>query len=147
MVYGAAALYSFTFVLLWCQGCTVLIVTFHYASNSCDCMGINKEAFQLCAVYKKLHFLLQVTWESISILQVTQESVSGTSSHMCCFWMCNEIECSYDKIIITILRIKRYQKKYYTFFAIGIVTYAVHILATNLGCFQLYILILWWYLF
>ena len=37
------------------------------------------------------------------VLQVTQESVSGTTSHVRCVWTCNEIEGSYDKIIITIV--------------------------------------------
>ena len=36
------------------------------------------------------------------VLQVTRESVSGTTSHVRCVWTCNEIEGSYDKIIITI---------------------------------------------
>ena len=44
-------------------------------------MGVNGEALQLHAVYKKLYFLLQVTRESVSVLQVTLESVSGTASH------------------------------------------------------------------
>ena len=76
-------------------------------------MGVNGEALQLHAVYKKPYFLLQVTresvsvlqvtWESISVLQVVWESVSGTASHMHCIWACNEIEGSYDKIIITIV--------------------------------------------
>ena len=54
-------------------------------------MGVNEEALQLHAVYKKPYFLLQVmresasvqqvTQESASVLQVTQESVSGTTSH------------------------------------------------------------------
>ena len=35
-------------------------------------MGVNEKALQLHAVYKKLYFLLQVT----------QESVSGTASHV-----------------------------------------------------------------
>ena len=48
-------------------------------------------------------FLLQVTRESVSVLQVTWESVSGTASHTRCIWKCNEIEGSYDKIIITIV--------------------------------------------
>ena len=34
-------------------------------------MGVNGEALQLHAVYKKLYFLLQVTQESVSVLQVT----------------------------------------------------------------------------
>jgi len=75
-------------------------------------MGVNGEALQLHAVYKKPYFLpqvtqesisvLQVTWESISVLQVTWESISGIASHVRCIWTCNEIEGSYDKIIITI---------------------------------------------
>ena len=44
-------------------------------------MRVNGEALQLHAVYKKLYFLLQVTRESISALQVTWESISGTTSH------------------------------------------------------------------
>ena len=74
----------------------------YHTSNSCECMGVNGEALQLHAVYKKSYFLLQVTRESVSVLQVTWESVSGTASHARCIWTCNEIEGSYDKIIITI---------------------------------------------
>ena len=37
------------------------------------------------------------------VLQVTRESVSGTTSHVRCVWACNEIEGLYDKIIITIV--------------------------------------------
>ena len=44
-------------------------------------MGVNGEALQLHAVYKKPYFLLQVTRESVSVLRVTRESVSGTTSH------------------------------------------------------------------
>ena len=43
--------------------------------------------------HKKLYFMLQVMWES----------VSGTTSHVRCVWPCNEIEGSYDKIIIAIV--------------------------------------------
>ena len=45
-------------------------------------MGVNGEALQLHAVYKKPYYLLQVTQESVSVLQVMRESVSGTASHM-----------------------------------------------------------------
>ena len=38
------------------------------------CMEVNGEALQLHAVYKKPYFLLQST----------RESVSGTTSHVCC---------------------------------------------------------------
>ena len=74
-------------------------------TNVWETMG--KEALQLHAVYKKLYFLLQVTQESISVLQVTWEFVSvlvsGTASHTHYVWACNEIKGSYDKIIITIV--------------------------------------------
>ena len=40
---------------------------------------------------------------SVSVLQVMWKSVSGSASHMRCVWMCNEIEGSYDKIIIAIV--------------------------------------------
>ena len=53
-------------------------------------MGVNGEALQLHAVYKKPYY----------ILQVTRESVLGATS---CVRMCNEIEGLYDKIIITIV--------------------------------------------
>ena len=35
-------------------------------------MGVNGEALQLHAAYKKSYFLLQVTRESVSVLQVTK---------------------------------------------------------------------------
>ena len=37
-------------------------------------------------------FLLQVTRQSISVLQVTRESKSGTTSHVCFVWTCDEIK-------------------------------------------------------
>ena len=67
-------------------------------------MGVNGEALQLDAVYKKPYFLLQVKWES----------VSGTT----CVWMYNEIEGSLMKLFT-----KLYQKKYHSFVAVGIVTH------------------------
>ena len=84
---------------------------YYHMSASHKCMGdwetMGKEALQLHAVYKKLYFLLQVTRESISVLQVTWEFVSvlvsGTASHTHYVWGCNEIESSYDKIISTIV--------------------------------------------
>ena len=45
-------------------------------------MRLNGEALQLHVVYKKLYYLLQLMRESVSVLKVTQESVSGTASHM-----------------------------------------------------------------
>ena len=62
----------------------VLYILFYHTSNSRECMGVNGEALQLHAVYKKPYFLLEVTRESVSVLQVTQESVSGTTSHVRC---------------------------------------------------------------
>ena len=44
---------------------------YYHTSNSRECMGVNGEALQLHAVYKKPYFLLQVTQESVSVLQVT----------------------------------------------------------------------------
>ena len=43
-------------------------------------MGVNGEALQLHAVYKMLYFVLQVTQESVSVLQVTREFISGTTT-------------------------------------------------------------------
>ena len=56
--------------------------TYYHTSNS------------LHAVYKKPY----------SLLQVTGESISGTTSHVRCIWTCNKIEGLYDKIIITIVQ-------------------------------------------
>ena len=94
-------------------------------SNSRECMGVNGEALQLHTVYKKPYFLLQVKREFVSVLQITWESVSGTASHARCIWTCNEIEGSYNKIIITIVP-SYTRKKYHSFVAVGIVTHAVH---------------------
>ena len=73
------------------------LCTTYHMSNSRECMGVSGEILQLHAVYKKLYFLLQVTRESVSVLQITWESVSGTASHARRIWACNEIEGSYDK--------------------------------------------------
>ena len=48
----------------------------YHTSNSRECMGVNGQALQLRAVYKKPYFLLQVMRESVSVLQVTRESIS-----------------------------------------------------------------------
>ena len=60
--------------------------------------------------------------ESVSVLQDVQEFVSGNTSQVY-IWMCNEIEGSYNKIIITIVPSCTW-KKYHSFVAIGIVTCA-----------------------
>jgi len=49
-------------------------------------MGVNWETLQLHGVYEKPYFLLQVMWESISVIQVTWEFISGTTSHARCIW-------------------------------------------------------------
>ena len=57
---------------MWSMMVQYLTINTHYhTSNSCECMGVNGEALQLHAVYKKPYFLLQVTRESVSVLQVT----------------------------------------------------------------------------
>ena len=50
-------------------------------------MGVNEQALQLHTVDKKLYFLLQVTWKSISALQLMQEFVSGATSRALCLNM------------------------------------------------------------
>jgi len=42
----------------------------YHTSNSHECMGVNGEALQLHAVYKKLYFLLQVTRESVPHVRI-----------------------------------------------------------------------------
>ena len=54
------------------------------------------------------------------------ENVSGTTSHMHHVWTCNEIQSSYDKIIIIIVLNFVYQKKYHPFVAAGIATHAAN---------------------
>ena len=68
-----------------------LIITNCHMSNLCEQTGINGEALQLHAVYKKPYFFLQVMQESVSVLShmriciITtsdaRESVLGSKSH------------------------------------------------------------------
>ena len=90
-----------------------LYTSYYHMSNSRWCMGVNGEALQLHVVLSKAVFLHHITWES----------VSGTASHACCIWTWNEIEGSYDKIIITTVPS---WKQYHSFIAIGIFTHAAH---------------------
>ena len=62
-------------------------------------MGVNGEALQLHAVNKKLYFILQVTWDSVSVKSHEKPISVRTISHAR-IWRCNEIEGSYDKITI-----------------------------------------------
>jgi len=74
-------------------------------------MGVNGEALQLHAVHKKPYFLLQVTRESISVLQVTWESVSGTGSHVrICIRYCKSRENPYHVLQVTRAASKRAMK-------------------------------------
>ena len=43
---------------------------YYHTSNSHERMGISEEALQVCAVYKKSYFLLQIIWESVAVLQL-----------------------------------------------------------------------------
>ena len=74
--------------------------------------------------YEISYFLLQVMWKSVS----RENPYQVLQVHVRCVWMCNEIEGLYDKIIITVVPIKLYRKKYHSFVAIiiGIVTRAAH---------------------
>ena len=65
------------------------------------------------AAARSLWKAAQVTRESISVLQVMRESVSGTTSHVCSSECAmNEIKGSCDKIIITI--VPSYTRKSFT---------------------------------
>ena len=82
----------------------------YHMSNSHECTVVNGETLQLHTVYRKkkrvfFFFLLHVTWEPVSVLQVPWQSVSSIKYYKSrvCVWTCNEIESSYDKIIITIV--------------------------------------------
>ena len=62
---------SFLQINVSCQFCAKCNTLFYHTSNSRKRMGVNGEALQLHAVYKKPYFLLQVMRESVSVLQVT----------------------------------------------------------------------------
>ena len=98
----------------WVQSCHEKFVCAHVrmdnivrvlypTSNSRECMGINGESLQLHAVYKKKrifyckHARIRISTTSHVRFRIRY------ASHARCIWTCNEIESSYDKIIITIL--------------------------------------------
>ena len=81
-------------------------------SNPGECMGVNR----YCVQFIKSCFLLQCH---------VRIHIRYYKSHAC-VRTCDEIESSYDKIIMTIVPIKLYQKMYHSFVAVGIVTHAVH---------------------
>ena len=70
------------------------------------------------AVYKKPYFLLQVTQESVSVLQVTQEFVSGTTSHM----RASDHAMKSKVCMIKSLSPSYTGKKYHSFVGVGIAT-------------------------
>ena len=59
----------------WIQALSYISLTH---ANVWESMGKPCSCMQFI---KRCNFLLQVTWELVSVLQVTQESVSGTTSH------------------------------------------------------------------
>jgi len=61
---------------------SVLSIFIYHTSHSCD----YEKALQLHSGYKKPNF----------VLQVTPESISGTTSHLRCIWLCNEIKSLYN---------------------------------------------------
>ena len=68
-------------LVIFCSRISNIIIC---TSNSRKCMGVNGEALQLHAVYKKPYFSLQVT----------QESVSGTATHVkACIFLYNFVLC------------------------------------------------------
>ena len=98
-------------------------------------MRVNREALQLHVVYKKQYFMLQVT----------QESISGTISHARIYikyyksyknlYQVLQVTCAASeyamKLNIHMIKslshsIKLYWKKYHSFVALGIVTRAAH---------------------
>ena len=56
---------------IWLQENSEIFNLIYHTSNSRECMGVNGEALQLHAVYKKPYFVMQITRESVSVLQVT----------------------------------------------------------------------------
>ena len=79
-------------VLITTTDCYVLLIatppqsdTINYHTlSSRKCIRVNEEALKPYKVFEKLYFLLQVVQESVSVLQVKRETISGTTSHMCC---------------------------------------------------------------
>ena len=71
VVYFAELFCSYIWVWLCFKTTGICLdIVLSYTSNSCECMGVNGEALQLHAVYREPYFLLQVTRESVSVLQV-----------------------------------------------------------------------------
>jgi len=58
-------------IVYYCASHVIYCVSHVIYCVSRDYMGVNGEALQLCAVYKKPYFLLRVMRDSVSVLQVT----------------------------------------------------------------------------
>ena len=69
----------------------------------CSCTQFIKSRIFYCKSRENPYQYCKSRENPYQVLQVTRESVSGTTSHVRCVWTCNEIEGSYDKIIITIV--------------------------------------------
>ena len=77
----------------------------YHTSNSHECMGVNGEALQLHAVYKreKKNFFFTTSHARIRISTTCPVRIRiRYYKSRACICTCNEIEGSYDKIIITI---------------------------------------------
>ena len=115
--------------VLWQTIYQTLNRKFYHTSNSCKCMGVNGlgKPYSCMQFLKSCVFLLQVTQESVSVLQVykSQENpyqvlqVTGTAS-----------ERAMKSKVCTINHYhhstKLNRKKYHLFVAVGTVTCAVH---------------------
>ena len=66
-------------------------------------MGVKGKPCSCTQLIKSQMFYYKSCENPYQVLQVTRESVSGTTSHVRCVETCNEIEGSYNKIIITIV--------------------------------------------
>ena len=69
----------------------------------CSCTQFIKSRIFYCKSRENPYQYCKSRENPYQVLQVTRESVSGTTSHVRCVGPCNEIEGSYDKIIITIV--------------------------------------------
>ena len=109
--------YSLHWRLMYCTSCMIIIYLTYV--NVLESMGKSCSCVQL-------YFLLQFTWESVHISTASHMIIRiGYYKSRLYVWTCNEIEGSYDKIVITI--VQRYtKKKYHSFVAVGIVTSAQH---------------------
>ena len=92
----------------------------YHTSNSHECMGVIEKPCS-CTQFIQSRIFLQITQESVLVLQVTRESGSGTTSHV------HTSERAMKPKVHTITIVPSYtNKKYHKFVAVGIDTRAVH---------------------